>query len=106
MAEAGGQPRAIEPKFYPVQDRSQLAQVLGDITVRAGSCVFPLSKIPPAPDRVSVRVSGMDVPKDPVNGWSLDTAAPAIVLNGSACQALQQSRIDIKVQVLFGCKID
>jgi hypothetical protein len=106
MADAGGQPRKLEPRYYPVNQPGELAQVLSDITVRASSCVFPLKQKPMYPDNVSIRVDGKEIPKDPTNGWSWDATGNAIVVNGTACQDLQQSRIDINIQVLFGCHID
>lgn len=106
MADAGGQARLMEPRYYPVNNRAELAQVLNEITVRAGSCVFPLSKQPSSPDHVTLRINGKEVPKDASNGWSWNAAGTSVVLNGNSCSELQQSRIPLTVQVLFGCQID
>jgi hypothetical protein len=105
MAEAGGEARAADPKFYPVNNRDELVKTLNDITVRVSTCVFPLSKPPPNPNDVYVKVNGKKVDKDDMNGWSFGPNMQSIVLNGGACDQLKQTgtTVDLDVQIIFGC---
>jgi hypothetical protein len=105
MAEAGGEARPASPKFFAVNNRQDLVTALNQITTRIASCSFPLSKTPPNPDEVHVKVGGKIVKKDPADGWSFAGGMSAIVLNGAACEQIKQANpgTEPDVQIIFGC---
>jgi hypothetical protein len=106
MAVAGGQARTAMPRFYPANSRADLVQILNDITVRAGSCVFPLTTPPMDRNLVTVRVDGMEVARDATNGWSYGPDGMTIVLNGTSCEALRMVRgRDPMVEITYGCVV-
>ncbi len=104
MAMAGGAPRN-DPmfQFYPVGNRADLGAALNAIAGQVASCVFTLSKPPPAPDSVKVTVDGERAPESASDGWSYTSDQhTAIQLNGSWCdrvKARQQAQVDI----VLGC---
>ncbi len=104
MAEAGGTARMMDPKFFSVGNRAELVTALNDITTRISSCVFPLDKAPPNPDEVHVKVGGVKVTRDAVNGWSFGPNMSQILLNGEACEKIKQVKDDnLDIQIIFGC---
>jgi hypothetical protein len=105
MAEAGGAPRAGTPKYYAVNNRQDLVGVLNDITTRIATCDFPLSKTPPNPNEVHVKVGGAVVKQDPADGWSFGPDMKSIRLNGAACTRAKQveDQMGPDVQIVFGC---
>jgi hypothetical protein len=106
MADAGGEARMANPHFYPVNNRAELVQVLGDITVAVSTCIYPLSKPPPDPKLVQVTVEGKKAANDPTNGWSLGPDMMSVVLNGAACEQVKAVRgRDPEVKVTFGCYV-
>jgi hypothetical protein len=103
MAAAGGVPRT-DPmfQFYPVANRADLTRSLNEIAGQITSCVFPLSKPPPAPDSVKVTVDGERVPESGTDGWSYTSPQNmAIQLNGSWCDRLK-TRAG-QVDIVLGC---
>jgi hypothetical protein len=103
LATAGGVPRT-DPmfQFYPVANRADLTRALNEIAGQITSCVFALSKPPPAPDSVKVTVDGERVPESGTDGWSYTSAQnTAIQLNGSWCERLK-TRAG-QVDIVLGC---
>ena len=92
MADAGGEPRVGDPRYYPVASRQDLVNALSLITGKVADCVFPLSKLPPSPNDVAVDVNGMRVTRDPtkMNGWDYTANNMAIQIHGPACEADQE----------------
>jgi von Willebrand factor type A domain len=103
MAEAGGEPRAGDPRYYPVASRAELVNALSLITGKVADCVFPLGKLPPSPDDVAVDVNGMRVNRDPtkMNGWDYTANNMAIQIHGPACEAIKNANAQVKIT--FGC---
>jgi hypothetical protein len=103
MAEAGGEPRAGDPRYYPVASRAELVNALSLITGKVADCVFPLSKLPPSPNDVAVDVNGMRVNRDPtkMNGWDYTANNMAIQIHGPACEAIKNANAQVKITV--GC---
>jgi hypothetical protein len=107
MAMAGLEPRAADPKYYPVANRADLVGALGLITGQVTNCVFPLDQLPPAPTDVTVRIDGMTVPRDPAHmtGWDLGANNASVQVYGSFCDALKNSAGGAKVEIVYGCYI-
>ena len=104
LAMAGGVPRA-DPmfQFYPVANRMDLSTALSDIAAQVASCVFTLTKPPPAPDSVKVTVDNERVPESASDGWSYTNSQnSAIQLNGSWCERVK-TRQQAKVDIVLGC---
>jgi von Willebrand factor type A domain len=103
MAEAGGEPRMGDPRYYPVASRAELVNALSLITGKVADCVFPLDKLPPSPNDVAVDVNGMRVNRDPtkMNGWDYTANNMAIQIHGPACEAIKNANAQVKIT--FGC---
>jgi hypothetical protein len=106
MAMAGLEPRMGAQQYYPVASRADLVAALGLITGVVTNCLFPLDKVPPAPNDVTVKVDGAVVTRDPMhaNGWDLGAGAKTIQVYGAACDALKANAM-AKVEVVYGCYI-
>jgi hypothetical protein len=101
---AGGVPRN-DPmfQFYPVGNRADLSTALNAITGQVASCVFTLSKPPPAPDSVKVTVDGERAPESASDGWSYTSDQhTALQLNGSWCERVK-TRQQAQVDIVLGC---
>jgi hypothetical protein len=107
MAVAGMEPRAGDPKYYPVTSRADLVAALGLITGQVTNCVFPLDQLPPAPSDVTVRINGMVVPRDPnhMAGWDLTSNASSVQVYGAYCDMLKAAGAGAKVDIVYGCFI-
>jgi len=103
MAEAGGQARAVDPRYFPATIQSDLVAVLTDITNQV-TCTFPLAKSPPLPDDVVVTVDGIQVERDPnrSDGWEYVEGGRAVQLFGEACVQLRARQAQA-VNITFGC---
>jgi hypothetical protein len=103
MAVAGGVPRSDPTtRFYPVANRADLTRTLGDIAGQITTCVFNLTRAPPAPDSVKVTIDGERVPESATDGWSYTSAQhTAIQLNGSWCERLRMKAG--QVDIVLGC---
>lgn len=103
-AAAGGVPRAGTPRFYPVNNQAELSTALNEITVRVGSCVYPLAKAPPSPMDVAVNIDGRRIPRDTskMEGWDYTPDMMSIEVFGAACQQLKMGKAT-DVQIIFGC---
>jgi len=105
MAVAGLEPRAVDPKYYPVASRADLVAALGLITGQVTSCFFPLSQAPPASSDVTVRVNGMTIPRDASHTTGWDLTNNGVQIYGSYCDALKGGGAGDKVEVVYGCFI-
>lgn len=103
-AGAGGVPRAGTPRYYPVNNQAELATALNEITVRVGTCVYPLAKAPPSPSDVAVDIDGRRIPRDTtrMNGWDYTANMMSIEVFGPACEQLKMGKAN-DVQIIFGC---
>jgi hypothetical protein len=105
MATEGGRPRNNPTtKYYPVASRDEFIMTLDSIATQVGSCTFPLSPPPPAPQNVAVNVDGTRVAQDPtqMGGWNYGPGNNSIVFYGATCEALK-SGASKDVQIIFGC---
>jgi hypothetical protein len=103
LATAGNTARAASPLYYRVDSADQAAflSAISQIAAKiVASCTLPLSAAPPDPNEVNVFVDEQPVPKDPVNGWTLDGAT--ITLQGATCTAVTSGSA-LDVRVIVGC---
>ena len=105
MADAGGRPRAGEPRFYLASTQAAIEQALSEITGEIASCIFELDPPPPVPDNIAVDFNGMRAARDPSlkNGWEYTKADHSqLEVYGAWCERIKsegQSRVNIK----YGC---
>jgi hypothetical protein len=103
LADAGGQPRTDPAaKYYPVTNRQDLVAALNAITVKIGSCTFPLGSEPPSPKDVAVNLNGKRITRDTNDGWEYGADGKAVELRGPACDAVKASAA-ANVEIIFGC---
>jgi len=105
MAQNGLEPRVGGPPYYyQAGSQAQLVQVINMISGSIVSCTFPLTMRPPYPDRVTVTVDGMQVPRDTshMNGWDFGPGDMSIDFYGMWCNRLQTGGA-MNVHAIFGC---
>jgi hypothetical protein len=104
LAVAGKEPRAGDPRYYPVTSRQDLIGALDLITGIISDCTFPLDKVPPAPDAVAVNVDTTRLTRDPthVHGWDYGPDGKSIIVYGATCDALKSGAAK-NVSIIFGC---
>jgi hypothetical protein len=102
MAMAGGEARMGATKYYPATLRDELVAVLTQITGQVTNCIFPLSQQPPSPNDVAVRVGGMRIERNMMNGWEYGMGMQSVVLYGAACELAKSGKAG-DVQIIFGC---
>jgi hypothetical protein len=103
--EARNDPNPLAMKFYQASTQNELSRALEAITGVVSTCVFPLSKPPPVPDNIAVKVSGTKAPQDPshANGWDYSNATlTEVEVFGSWCEMIRNSAAN-KVEIIFGC---
>ena len=103
LAQAGGYARQGDDKFFT---ESTLAELF--VPTGAESCTFPLASQPPVPDRVSVTLNGVSVPRDTqhMSGWDYTALTPtSLSLHGTWCSMVRDSR-SFEIRVTYGCVSD
>src|SRR5262249_3287697 len=92
------------PNYYPVASAAALVSALNQIAGQIISCTFPLSMVPPYPDRVSVTAGSDTVPRDPThqNGWDFGAGNQSITFYGSWGSRLQSGQFS-DVHAIYGC---
>jgi len=102
LAEAGGQPREGDRKYYDVQNVDELTDTIRLIGSRiAQSCSMELTDQPPRANRVNVYFDGEILPADPDNGWTYEE--DVITFVGEACDRVRAGDVQ-DIQVLSGCE--
>lgn len=102
LATVGGTARATEPKYYAIDQMSELGQVLDAIGATVVvTCDFTLASPPPDPDLVNVYFDTTVVPRDPTDGWDW-TSTTSFSLRGAACDELKSGSVQ-QVQFVIGC---
>jgi hypothetical protein len=110
LATAGQEPRAdpnpLATKYYLGTTNAELVTALKSITgVINRDCIFPLSKAPPVPENIAVKVMSVKAPYDTSNGngWNYtDANHTAVQVYGSWCEMIKTSAANM-VQIIFGC---
>jgi hypothetical protein len=109
MAVVGLEPspdmRPGATRFYLASDQQQLVTTLeGIVNPVASNCVFPLSKPPPVPENIAVKVNGMKTPQDTGHsaGWDYtDPSYTGVQVYGSFCDTIKNN--GNSVEIVFGC---
>jgi hypothetical protein len=109
LATAGLEPRVdanpSATKFYLTTNQAELVAAMQAISSKVdASCVFPLSKAPPVPENIAVKVMGVKSPYDASNGngWNYTSADHhAVEVFGSWCEMVKKDAN--KVEIIFGC---
>lgn len=103
VAVAGGTALPGTPRHYRVGTTSE-ADILAALKRVAAkivaTCELSLREPPAAPERVNVYLDGQVLPKDPVDGWSLDGAD--VTLHGAACDRVLAGDV-LDVRIIAGC---
>ncbi len=101
VAVAGGTPLPGSPKYYRVDDKGQILDALKKVAARiVATCTYDLSADPASPDLVNVYLDGAVVPKDPVDGWSID--GKRVTLLGQTCERVLAGDV-LSVRIIAGC---
>jgi hypothetical protein len=98
-------PNPLATRYYLANTTPELVASLRAVTGEIATCVFPLSKPPPVPDNIGVRVSGSLLNRDPnrANGWEYTgTDLRAVEVFGDSCNAIKAAAADT-VEIIFGC---
>jgi hypothetical protein len=104
FAVAGGMPNA-DPNidYYAASDPNALQASLSNIVGRITGCDFALDEVPPNIDEIYVWANDTEsLERDSPDGWSYDEAGNRVIINGQACEDLQNGVIT-DIDVVFGC---
>lgn len=101
MAIAGGMPRPDFPKYYRVDQLSEVGKVLAEIAKVAITCDFILTDPPMEQGFTNVYLDGQVLPQDTINGWVWKPPATVRLL-GDACDRVQSGKV-AHVQIVSGC---
>jgi hypothetical protein len=102
LAQASRYARSGDIKFFT---ESTLGELF--VPTSSESCTFALAGPPPVPDKVSVTLNDVSVPRDTqhLNGWDfVDVSRTAFSLYGTWCSMLSDSR-SFEIRVIYGCPI-
>jgi hypothetical protein len=101
MAEAGG-----TDHFYAADSATELQAALDAIsgTVTTVSCTFTLATTPEDPDKLTVTIDGIPIPRDTshATGWDYDASTNSITFFGDTCTQLGGGTAGA-VGVDYGC---
>ena len=103
--EGRSDPNPLADRFYLASTQAELTTAFKVITGVASSCLFPLSKPPPVPENIAVKVAGVKAPADSsnTNGWNYtDANHTSVEVFGSWCEMIKTTAAN-KVEIIFGC---
>ena len=92
MAVAGGRPRPGPTRHYNVQSELELTNALESIRDSVAKCTYLTPSAPTDPNKISVEIDGMFIPRDltKTNGWDwVDQAYGELAFFGPACALAQ-----------------
>ncbi len=104
--EPRNDPNPLATRYYLGSTKAELVSVFTTITSVAQTCVFPLSKPPPVPDNIAVKVVGVKAPADSsnTNGWNYtDASKTAVEVFGPWCDMIKSTAAGNRVEIIFGC---
>ena len=105
MADAGGRPRAGDPRFYLASTQAEIETALEEITGEVASCIFDLDPPPPVPDNIAVDFNGMRAERDPTlqNGWEYTRDDHTqLQVHGPWCERIKSEGQSV-VNIKYGC---
>ena len=103
LAVSGGTALPTSPKYYRVDSSgdNQLLVALKKIAAKiVATCEFKLKEAPKDPSKVNVYLDEVILPKDPVNGWKIESGT--VTLLGSACAKVLAGDV-LDVRIIAGC---
>jgi hypothetical protein len=104
MATEGGTARNGNLRYYQADNEQQLTQALQDIANSVITCTYSLTDVPPDPNRLYVRLNGMNLTRDQsrANGWDYLIGNNSLRFFGDACAQLQ-SQEQVNLEIFYGC---
>lgn len=104
LAVSGGTALTSSPKYYSIAstaDNTALLKALKQIAAKiVATCEFTLKEAPKQENQVNVYLDEVVLPKDPVNGWSIDGAT--VTLLGQSCDKVLSGDV-LDVRIITGC---
>lgn len=103
LAVSGGTALPTSPKYYRVDSTNEtlLLDTLKKIAAKiVATCEFKLKEAPLQTNQVNVYLDEVVVPKEPVNGWSIDGATVTLV--GETCRRVMSGDV-LDVRIITGC---
>jgi len=103
LAVKGGTALSTSPRYYKIEtstDSAILATLKKVAAKIVATCTFELKEPPAAPDLVNVYLDEQVLPKDPVNGWSIE--GKTVTVLGTACDRLLAGEV-LGVRIIAGC---
>ena len=111
LATAGGKPACpgcpLATQFYDGSSQEKIQAAFADVADAAAACIFPLSSLPPVPDKIGVYVgAGMaKAPRSATDGWEYtDATHMTVQVQGSWCDMIKTAGANT-VQIIFGCPL-
>jgi len=111
LATAGGEPACpgcpLGTQFYDGSSEQKIQAAFADVADAASACVFPLSSVPPVPDKIGVYVGAnmARAPRSTTDGWEYtDSTHMTVQVYGSWCDMIKTAGAN-KVQIIFGCPL-
>jgi len=102
MAVLGQTARSGSPKYFAVNQMSELRAVLEEIGAEIiATCDYELAEVPEDPNMVNVYFDEEIIPQDPENGWDW-TGPDSLSLRGEACRKVKSGGV-LQVQIVVGC---
>ncbi len=106
MAVAGGRARpGTDRRYYSIRAEGQLTEAFEAIQRTVAECAYVTPSRPDNPDRITVEVDGVAVPRDPTrrDGWDwTDRDYGEVTLFGAACERVQSSTSPLRATVACG----
>ena len=111
LATAGGEPACpgcpLATQFYDGSSEAKIQQAFADVADAAAACIFPLSSVPPLPDKIGVYVGAnmARAPRSSTDGWEYtDATHMTVQVTGSWCDMIKTAGAN-KVQIIYGCPL-
>src|SRR5262249_23023446 len=96
LATAGGKPACpgcpLATQFYDGSSEQKIQQAFADVADAASACIFPLSSVPPVPDKIGVYVGAnmARAPRSSTDGWEYtDSTHMTVEVYGSWCDMIK-----------------
>ena len=111
LATAGGKPACpgcpLAAQFYDGSSQQKIQAAFANVADAAAACVFPLSALPPVPDKIGVYVGAnmSKAPRSATDGWEYtDASHMTVQVYGSWCDMIKTAGANT-VKIIFGCPL-